>query len=318
MSRDVIDRLRHGLVPAAPVPFVNGQIDEDSQERYATWMSKQTIAGVAVWAHTGRGLYLSQSQREQALSSWRKALPGKLVIAGAGGSRDAQDDASYISSAKEMAVHAKSLAADALLCYAPARFRDRADSERDRLVLEHHQALATAGLPMILFCLYEAAGGISYSPEVLTKLLQMDQVIGIKIATLDSIMMYQDISALCKSVAPDKLVITGEDRFLGYSLMCGADAALIGMGAAYTELQSRFLSSFYSNDFTTFHSLNARIDALAQATFIKPMEGYIARTSYILSSQGIFGKDSWLDPWGPKIEQSELDAIGNAMKMLDQ
>jgi 4-hydroxy-tetrahydrodipicolinate synthase len=318
MIRGIIDRLRHGLVPAVPVPFVNAQIDEVSQERYAAWMSEQAIAGVAVWAHTGRGLYLSRSQREQVLSSWRKALPGKIVIAGAGGSRDAQDDASYIFSAKEMAMGAKSLGADALLCYAPARFRDRDPSKGDSLIVDYHETLASVGLPMILFYLYEAAGGISYSSEALTRLLQMDQVIGIKIAALDSIMTYQDVSLLCKRVAPDKLVITGEDRFLGYSLMCGADAALIGMGAAYTGLQTRFLSSFYSNDFATFHSLNAKIDALAQATFIKPMEGYVARTSYILSQQGIFGKDSWIDPWGPKIEQSELEAIDNVMNLLDE
>ena len=35
-------------------------------------------------------------------------------------------------------------------------------------------------------------------------------------------MTFQDIARLVKTRAPGKLVITGEDRFLGYSLMCGA------------------------------------------------------------------------------------------------
>jgi 4-hydroxy-tetrahydrodipicolinate synthase len=216
-----------------------------------------------------------------------------------------------------MAEHARSLGADALLCYAPARFRERERSDRDRLILEYHEAIASVGLPLILFYLYEAAGGISYSPDVLSRLLAMNEVIGIKIATLDSIMTYQDVLALCKRVAPEKLVITGEDRFLGYSLMCGAEAALIGMGAAFTDLQSQFLARYYANDHSSFHALNGRIDALAQSTFTAPMEGYIARTAYILSKQGIFGPDSWRDPWGPALAQSELDAIDRVISQLE-
>ena len=42
---------------------------------------------------------------------------------------------------------------------------------------------------------------------------------------------------------PDKLLITGEDRFLGYSLMMGARAALIGMGAALTDIQAQLLET---------------------------------------------------------------------------
>ena len=47
--------------------------------------------------------------------------------------------------------------------------------------------MASVGLPLILFYLYEAAGGVSYSPELLDELLTSPQVIGIKMATLDSV-----------------------------------------------------------------------------------------------------------------------------------
>ena len=49
------------LIPAVPVPFdAQGKIDAPAQERYARWMVQQPIEGVAVWAHTGRGLRLAQ------------------------------------------------------------------------------------------------------------------------------------------------------------------------------------------------------------------------------------------------------------------
>jgi 4-hydroxy-tetrahydrodipicolinate synthase len=288
-----------------------------SQERYAKWMSEQPIAGVAVWAHTGRGLLLSSEQRSQILRSWRSALPDKIVIAGAGGGVMSESDDAYFESAAQMASEAKELGADAILCYAPVRFRELAAAQRDKLIVRYHEAIASVGLPMILFYLYEAAGGISYSPEVLEELMRLDQVIGIKIATLDSIMTYQDVASLCKHIDASKLVITGEDRFLGYSLMCGADAALIGMGAAYTARQHKLLASYYNADWSTFHSLSRQIDALAQSTFIQSMEGYIARMSYILSKQGLFDRDSWIDLWGPKIRASELEGIDHLMLQLD-
>lgn len=318
MSSRVIERLSHGLIPAVPVPFrLDGQIDQRSQERYAGWMNGQAIAGVAVWAHTGRGLLLSHEQREYVLRTWRRVAPEKLIIAGAGGTAPSGSNEEYIGSARRMAEHAATLGADALLCYAPSMFRDRQPAERDELILRYHEQLATVDLPLILFYLYEAAGGIIYSPAVMTRLLQMKEVIGIKIATLDSVMTYQDVSQLCRSVAPDKLVITGEDRFLGYSLMCGANAALIGMGAAYTQLQSDLLTSYFAKDLSRFVRLSERADRLAQATFVRPMEGYIARMSYILSRHGIFDKDSWRDPWGPALSDDELSRIDLVMSELD-
>ena len=45
------------LIPAVPVPFdALGKIDALAQQRYAEWMARQPVKGVAVWAHTGRGL----------------------------------------------------------------------------------------------------------------------------------------------------------------------------------------------------------------------------------------------------------------------
>ena len=89
------------------------------------------------------------------------------------------------------------------------------------------------------------------------------------------------------------------------------------MGAAYTQMQSDLLSSYFAKDFTGFDRLSERADRLAQATFVAPMEGYIARMSYILSRHGIFDKDSWRDPWGPALTKDELPVIDDVMSDLD-
>jgi 4-hydroxy-tetrahydrodipicolinate synthase len=52
----------------------------------------------------------------------------------------------------------------------------------------------------------------------LDDLLALPNVIGIKMATLDSVMTYQDVARHIQSRHPDKLLITGEDRFLWLQL----------------------------------------------------------------------------------------------------
>src|SRR3989449_2247109 len=176
---------------------------------YTTLFRSHQVAGVAVWAHTGRGPHLSRAERRRVLAAWRAALPMSPIVAGA--------------TSLEMAVDARAGGANALLAF------PRADDP-----VGYHEALARE-LPVIAFYLYEAAGGVAYDNQTLHAILALPSVIGIKVATLDSVMTFQRIAGLMRD-HPDKLLITGEDRFLGYSLAMGARAALIGLGAALTDL----------------------------------------------------------------------------------
>ncbi len=250
-------------------------------------MARQPIAGVAVWAHTGRGPHLSAAQRRTVLASWRAALPGKVIVAGA--------------SAVEMAREAQQGGADALLAF-----------PRSGDTVGYHAALARE-LPVIAFYLYEAAGGVPYDDATLHGILALPGVIGIKVATLDSVMTFQRIAALMRD-HPDKLLITGEDRFLGYSLQMGARAALIGIGAALTDLQAALLGAWAKGDHASFLRLSAQFDAFAQTTFVFPMEGYIRRMLWALAADGVIPDDACDDPWGPALDPAERDTVRRAVR----
>lgn len=312
------DDLRKGLIAAVPVPFSeNATIHAYAQTRYVEYMARQPIAGVAVWAHTGRGLRLTAEQRSTVLTAWRQRLAGgQVIVAAAGADPRDRNPRAVIDSARAMARHAADLGADALLVHPPTAFRGLAD--QDPLVLQYHAAIAEAGLPLILFFLYEAAGGISYNPAVLAQLLARPEVLGIKVATLDSVVRFQEVARLVQEQAPMKLLITGEDRFLGYSLMCGASAALIGMAAACTGLQAKFLRSYWQGDPAGFLELNGPVDDLAQNTFVAPMEGYIRRMLWCLVHEKIIPAEAAHDPWGPPFGRAEFDQIGACLARIGQ
>ncbi len=316
-AETLVRKIRHGLIPAVPVPFLaNGIIHEEAQQQYVRYMASQPIAGVAVWAHTGRGLHLTIPQREYILKSWRAGIPDKPLIVGVGGNPQAASREQFLASARIMAEHATDLGADAFLVYAPSFFRDLHATERDQAIIEYHATLAEFGKPLIVFFLYEAAGGITYSDHVLHELLALPSVAGIKIATLDSVMTFQNVAELVSQKFPEKLIITGEDRFFGYTLMCGAQAALVGMGSAYCELQFAMMKAYYEEDSATFLHLSKKVDMLSFATFNEPMEGYIGRMLYVLAKQRIILDEAANDPWGPPLTEQERENIRRVLPLL--
>ena len=275
-------RIRWGLLPAVPVPVRGDRLDAEAQRGYAGWMASQPVAGVAVWAHTGRGPRLVAEQRREVLETWREAMPDRLVVAGA---RDIT-----------MAIEARRGRADALLA-----FPERNDP------VGYHRRLSRE-LPVIAFYLYEAAGGVAYDDGTLHDILELPDVVGIKVATLDSVVTFQRIAAIMRS-HPDKVLITGEDRFYGYSVMAGASAALIGMGAALPDAQAELLHAFRDRRWERFITLSALCDRLAQATFIEPMEGYIRRMLWAAAAEGAIPREACDDPWGPTLPESEREIV---------
>ena len=312
-AQSVSERLANGLIAATPVPFDNeGKLHEGGHESYLRHMAGQPIAGVAVWAHTGRGLMLDGETAQRVLSDWREALPDKVIVAGAGSRDQNREDAT--AATVRMAESAARLGADALLVYPPTWLRG--NSVSDQLIVEHHARVAEVGLPLILFYLYEAAGGIAYSPAVLDELLGLPGVVGIKMATLDSVMTYQDVSRQLQERHPEKLFITGEDRFLGYSLQRGARAALIGMGSICCDLQAELIRAHAAEDSRSFLTLSDAVDRLAETIFVKPMEGYVRRLLWALVHLGVIPLQAANDPWGPQLDLDEFETVGRTLSDL--
>jgi len=324
-ARTIRDRLDGALIPAVPVPrFATGRIHARAQEAYAAWMRKQPVGGVAVWAHTGRGLHLEPDVRAQVLTSWRTALPSPAVlVAGCGvpqhtgplpsEARARTDE--VIRRTLAMAEEARAGGADALLVHPPGQLAALPDASGRVLAL--HDALADGALPIIAFLLYQRASGFEYDEQLLDELLALPHVVGVKLATLDSVMRFQTAAKRLAVHHPERVLITGEDRFLGYSLMIGARCALIGMGAARPAMQAALVKAAVTNDAPELVRLTRLCDQLAAATFVEPMEGYIRRMLWALAEDRIIPDEACHDPHGPELDRRERAAVASALRALD-
>jgi 4-hydroxy-tetrahydrodipicolinate synthase len=309
-AAEFVRRITGRVIPAVPVPFrSDGTIDLDSQQRYVEYMAGQSVGAVAVWAHTGRGLHLSPQQRQAVLSAWRGGVH-MPIVAGVG----AYDDTDPEGSALRMADAAVRGGADAFLVHPPTPYRDRADSFSR--ILHYHQVLDRLGVPMILFDLYPAAGGVPYPPSLLKELLALPSVVGIKFATLNDCVRVQDTIDVLRAF-PGKLPITGEDRFLEASIMWGCTSALVGIASACTDLSVELLASFLDGQYQRFVQVAQHMHRFARATFRAPMEGYIRRMLEVLVVQGILPPSAAFDPFGPPLSEEDLQGVRAAVRDLE-
>ena len=311
----LVEQLRGQLIPAVPVPFDGRGINADAQRRYAHWMAGQPVGGAAVWVHTGRGLFLTAGERAEVLETWRDEAPDLPIICGVGVPRGEDlpaDPRARTDRTTQLTVQMAEAARDggaaAVMVHPPEPLAALPDA--DSRVVELHRAVAAAGIPVIAFHLYKAASGLPYTPDLVERLLQVDGVIGIKLATLDSVMDYQELSDVV--LGSGSLLITGEDRFLGYSLMMNAEAALVGLGAACTDLTAGLLAAWFARRHPEFIALSAQVDEFARVTFTQPMEGYVQRMLWALEADGVIPEGA-RDPFGPELPAGEQEWVRDAV-----
>lgn len=312
-------RITGKILPAVPVPWSpDGRIHRAAQESYVRYMASQEVGGVAVWAHTGRGLHLDRDVRLEVMRSWREGFSdGRVIIAGVGALPDdsLEENArirKFEDDTMRMAEDAVELGADAFLVYAPVIYRDRPD--QDERVIEYHRKIAGLGVPIVLFYLYREAGGISYSPETLDQLMRIPETCAIKLATLDSVTTYQDVSRMLHEKFPNVALITGEDRMLGYTIMRGGVAALIGMGSACTAPQVELMDAYFNGDAGRFVELSNQIDDFAELTFSRPLDRYVVRMLWALVIEGVIPEDAANDVLGLSVTVEEVREIAAVMR----
>jgi 4-hydroxy-tetrahydrodipicolinate synthase len=297
-------RLRGRVVAAALTPFsASGSVLRSEVAPYATAVAASGVGGLAVGAHTGRGSSLPATELAWLVGAFG-AASGLPVIAGV--AADPSDRDAALRTAESFV----SAGAAGLLVY------PMAGASPSETVALHSRLGSALGVPLVAFVLYERASGCQYSPSTVAELVSLPWVAGVKLALLDNAMGCQDIIAAARSAAPSTLVLTGEDRMYGPSMMWGADSALVGIASALPSWSVAVLSAWMAGSHSEFVAASARLDALAQLTFREPMEGYVQRMAWTAVWEGIMPEAAAYDPYGPPLPADERERLWKALETL--
>ena len=298
----------NGIVPAVSLPMTDGaEPDLAAFRAYLDWIVSQGPVAIAVNADTGEGPHLSAAERRAVIETAVEAVGGRVpVIAGIAGG--------YTRQARDFAREAELAGAAGLLVFPiPAFLGTPLDAE---VPYAYHAAIADAtDLPLILFQLQPALGGVLFDLATLGRLVEIPTVVGLKEASFDALRFVQTRDAL-RQLRPIAF-LTGNDNFILESFILGASGALIGMSAIATREQVEIFEAARRGDMARAQLLADRLAPLVDAVFGRPpVRNYRARIKEGLTMQGLIPRATVRPPLLP-VSEEERQAIRAALQSME-
>jgi len=295
----------NGIIAATVLPM-NEDYSPDlpALRRYLDWVVRQGVVGVAINVDTGEGPHLSREERRAVLEAAVDAVAGRAtVVAGLA--------ATYTAQAVELARDARAAGADALLVFPIPAFAGQ--PLEPEVPYAYHAAIADAvDLPLILFQLQPALGGVIFDDETLARLVDgIDSVVAIKEASFDAVKFVRtrDVLRQCRRKIT---FLTGNDNFIYESFVLGAEGALIGFAAIATELQVRMHRAAVAGDYAEAARLWEQLLPLEQAVFAPPVRNYRARLKEGLVMLGVLDRAVVRPPLLP-VGQADRERVRRAL-----
>jgi dihydrodipicolinate synthase/N-acetylneuraminate lyase len=266
----------NGLIPATVLPMhADGSIDEDSLRSYIGWVVGQGPVALAINVDTGEGPHLTHDEKIRVLRIVRDVTELPIVAGLAGPSTDAA-----VRQAKDF----REAGADALLVFPiPAYLSEPLDV---RVPVAYHEAIAAVGLPLVLFQLQPALGGVNLEPDTLRAMAGVDGVVAIKEASFDARRFIDTVNVLADLDRPITM-LTGNDNFILESFILGATGALIGFGAVMTREQVDMIEAWNDGRIDDARALGRRVQRLADVVFARPVGDYRVRLKECLRILGV-------------------------------
>jgi 4-hydroxy-tetrahydrodipicolinate synthase len=294
-----------GLIPAIVLPMhEDGRPDEPALRRYVAWIRKQGPVALAVNVDTGEGPHLSHQEKVRVLEVVKEETDLPCIVGVAG---------PYTAAAVQQARDFKSVGAAALLVFPiPAYLSSPLDP---RIPLDYHRAIGEVGLPMILFQLQPALGGVNFDTQTLRRLIDIEGVVALKEASFDA-RRYVDtvrmVEAHPKYRSHEFTMLTGNDNFILESFMLGCTGALIGFGAIMTREQVTMIETWRAGKVEEAKALGARVQHLADAVFAAPVANYRARLKAGLVMLGVLDQAHVRPPLLP-LPDHEVQQLRDAL-----
>jgi 4-hydroxy-tetrahydrodipicolinate synthase len=282
----------NGLIPATVLPMsAGGRIDEPALRRFTRWIAEQGPVALAINADTGEGPHLTHAEKVRVLEvvAEESELP---IVAGVAGP--------FTSQAVRQARDYQAAGASALLVFPIPSYLS---APLDPVIpLEYHRAIADVGLPLILFQLQPALGGVNFDTETLRRLIEIDGVVAMKEASFDArryLDTFRMVEQTRKYQHGEFTYLTGNDNFILESFMLGATGALIGFGSIMVAEQVAMIDAWHAGRLDEAKALGRRVQRLADVVFAPPVADYRVRLKEGLAMLGVLEDTSVRPPLQP-------------------
>lgn len=295
-----------GLIPATLTPMKkNFEVDYEQLEEYIKWLLTFQIGGLAINVDTGEGPHLYNEEKIRIVDVVSKIVKGKVPVIAGLHARNTQE---AITSAKEM----KEAGADGLLVFPHPAFIGYPSKE---IIYEYHNAISqNVDIPLVLFNLQPALGGVEYTPETLQQLSEIKNVVALKEASFDA-KKFVEIARVLKNLPKKITLLTGNDNFIYESLILGAEGGLLGFGTIAVKEQIEMFELAGKGKYEEACEIWDELLPLENVIFAPPVRNYRARLKEALAMMGII-KTTYVRPPLMPISMEEREELHRVLKRL--
>jgi len=261
-----------GVIPAMVTLFKdNLEVDEEAVRSQVDYLIEGGVYGILAIGSLGEFVHLKREERKRIAEVVIDQANGRVPIIVGVGSTSTEESI-------DLAKHAKDVGADAVLLQPPYYFK----YDEDTLYEHYKEVVVKSDIPLVIYN-YPAAVGLDLSPELITRLAEIEEIVGLK-DTTTSITHIQRVLYLARKVREDFKVLSGSDDLLLPNLIIGGHGAVTGIGNFWPSLPVNIYKAYEKKDLEEARKLHNTLIDLREflLTLYKPLIPVFKAALYLM------------------------------------
>jgi len=240
-----------GVMPPITTPFQSGDLAlEKLRENFRRW-NLAGLSGYLVLGSNGENVYLDESEKLKVIETSRECIPKSKIMMVGTGRESTQETISFTNRAADMG-------ADCALIITPAFFKG---SMKPQILYNHFIAVAESSRIGILLYNVPQFTGVNLEPELVAKLSNHPNILGIK----DSSGNIEQLSRIINMSRQEFVVFVGSAPVFFPALCIGASGGILAVANVIPKACIEIQNLFSKGKMDEARALQTRITPLAIA-----------------------------------------------------
>jgi len=244
-----------GVLPPIATPFQNGRVALDKLKKNFQKWNQTGLSGFLVLGSNGEAVFLNEKEKTKVMEISREAIPKSKIMMVGTGMEATQETIRATNQAAKMG-------ADCALVVTPYYFKG---SMKPQILYEHFIAVAESSRIGILLYNVTQFTGINMEPELVGKLSEHPNIIGIKDSTGNIGQLSEIVHLSQKGFA----VFTGSAPVFFPALCVGAVGGILAVANVAPQECVRIRNLFNKGKMSEARALQERLTPLAKAVTTK-------------------------------------------------
>jgi len=244
-----------GVMPPITTPFQDGKLASDKLKNNFQKWNQTGLSGYLVLGSNGEAVYLNEKEKIKVTEISRESIPASKIMLVGTGMESTQETILFTNQVAKMG-------ADCALVVTPSYFKG---SMKPQILYEHFIAVAESSRIGILIYNVPQFTGINLEPELVAKLSQHPNIIGIK----DSSGNIGQLSEIIHLSKKGFTVFVGSAPVFFPALCVGAAGGILAVANVVPQECVQIQSLFNKGKMNEARALQSRLTPLAKTVTTK-------------------------------------------------